>query len=30
MTSDGLLKADYMDAMNTWLQLSVLKRVPTT
>lgn len=29
MTSDGLLKADYLDLMNDWLQLSVLKRVPT-
>lgn len=30
MTSDGLLKADYLDLMNTWLQLAVVKRVPTT
>ena len=30
MTSDGLLKAEYLDLMNNWLQLSVGKRVPTT
>ena len=30
MTSDGLLKAEYLDLMNDWLQLSVVKRVPTT
>ena len=30
LTSDGLLKAEYVDLMNDWLQLSVLKRVPTT
>lgn len=30
MTSDGLLKSEYLDLMNEWLQLSVVKRVPTT
>ena len=30
LTSDGLLKAEYVDLMNDWLQLSVVKRVPTT
>ena len=30
MTSDGLLKSEYLDLMNEWLHLSVVKRVPTT
>ena len=30
LPSDGLLKAEYMDLMNQWLQLAVEKRVPTS